>query len=526
MKIRNFLTAIAVIAVSATAFADLSGQYLDWGRGPVQFLMTKEETAQWKTIKTDADAKAFIDLFWARRDPTPDTPQNEFRSEIESRIAYADAQFNREKVRGSLSDRGRTLVLYGAPTRVERTAAQRGPTLDANADLQRDQESAQAVQQWNYEGDTTKDIFGIPKAQIRFVDRTGDGDELTLEPSRVNLKRAAERAVQVAIKQPNLTVAPSFAAPAAAPAAVAAAPAAPAAATAMTDLQTASLADAVNAFKSAAKNPYEGKAYSSSGEFVTATGETFVPVMLYVEKSAGVDATQNLTYFGVVQDATGKNVAAFEEPAKLMPTKDDQFVDKTLSALPAGKYRGYFGLADNTGKPVVIAANDFELAGSLDKDASATSGLILSNNIFPLTEAQHTTDPFAFGGIKVVPKADRVFHTTDELWYFFELRNPGLPTPAADAPVPVSGDPVMMPKIQVKIDIEGVLDADKKTVKKSAPPREVEAIAIKGVEGHYGVGNAIPLETFKPGQYTFTVKVIDTVKKSSYTLTDKFRVIQ
>jgi hypothetical protein len=209
-----------------------------------------------------------------------------------------------------------------------------------------------------------------------------------------------------------------------------------------------------------------------------------------------------------------------------MPTKDDQFVDKTLSALPAGKYRGYFGLADNTGKPLVIAANDIELAGSLDKSASTTSGLILSNNIYPLTEAQRATDPFAFGGIKVVPKADHVFHTTDELWYFFELRNPGIPTPAADAPVPVSGDPVLLPKVQVKIDIEGVLDADKKTVKKTAPPREVEAIAIKGVEGHYGVGNAIPLESFKPGQYTFTVKVIDTVKKTSYTLSDKFKVIQ
>ncbi len=521
MKIRSFLAALAVIAVSTTALADLSGQYLDWGRGPAQFFMTSEETAQWKTIKTDDEAKAFIALFWARRDPTPDTPQNEFRADFEARTAYADAQFNREKVRGAMTDRGRTLILYGPPTRVERVAAQRGPTLDANADLQRNQESAQAIQQWIYEDQTTKSIFGINKAAIRFVDRTGDGDELTLEPSRVNLKKAQDHAVQAALKQPNLTVAPTFAG--AAP--VAAVPAAPAAPVIVTELTTPALATAINEFKAAAKNPYEGKLFSSWGEFVTSEGETFVPVMVFVPKSAALTST-NLTFFGVVQDESGKNAVAFEEPGTLTVSKDEQFIDKTLAALPAGKYRGFFGLAEN-GQVVALASSDMQLAGSIDKAEPGVSGLILSNNLYPLSQAQLPTDPFAFGGIKVVPKADHVFRTADELWYFFELRNPGLPAPAADAPVPVAGDaPAALPKIQVKIELEGLTDAEKKKVKMSAPPREVDAIPMKGVDGHYGVGNAIPLETFKPGEYTFTVKIIDTVKKSSYTLTDKFRVVQ
>jgi GWxTD domain-containing protein len=522
MKIRNFLTAIAVTAVSVTALADLSGQYLDWGRGPAQFLMTKEETAQWKNIKSDDEAKAFVALFWARRDPTPDTPQNEYRADIEARITYADAQFNREKVRGAMTERGRVLILYGPPTRVERVAAQKGPTIDANADLQRDQQAAQAVQQWVYEDQHTKDVFGIPKAAIRFVDRTGDGDELTLEPSRVNLKKAQEHAIQSAIKQPNLTVAPTFAAAAPAPAAAPAAPEAPAV---VTELTTPALAAAINDFKGAAKNPYEGKIFSTWGEYVTPLGVTFVPVMVFVPKSAAV-ASQNLTFFGVVQDESGKNVAAFEEPATIIVSKDEQVVDKTLPSLPAGKYRGYFGLAEN-GKVVAIASNEMQVSGPLDKDAAAVSGLILSNNLYPLSEAQRPTDPFAFGGIKVIPKADHVFRTSDELWYFFELRNPGIPTPAADAPVPVAGEAApVLPKIQVKIDLEGTTDAEKKKVKMSAPPRETEAIAMRGVEGHYGVGNAIPLATFKPGEYTFTVKVIDTVKKSSFTLTDKFRIIE
>jgi GWxTD domain-containing protein len=522
MTIRNFLTAVAVTAVSATALADLSGQYLDWGRGAAQYLMTSEEAATWKTIKSDDEAKAFIALFWARRDPTPDTPHNEYRADIEARIKYANEQFNREKVPGALTDRGRTLVLYGPPTRVDRVAPARNPNTDINSDLQRDAEAAQATQRWVYEDAKTKDVFGISKAELRFVDRDGEGDALTLEPSRVNLKKAHERAIKSALVQPNLTVAPTFASAAPAPVA---APAAPEAAVAMTELKTADLTSAIAAFKAAQKNPFDGKLYASWGEYVTADGVTYIPVGVFVPKSAAI-ASQNVTFFGVVQNEAGANVVAFEEPATLSTSKDEQYVHKTLEALPAGKYRGYFGLAEN-GKPIAISSTDMELAGSLDKSAAAVSNLILSNNLYPLPEAQRPTDPFAFGGIKVVPKGDRVFRTSDELWYFFELRNPGLPAPAADAPVPVDGQPaVALPKIQVKIDLEGTTDAEKKKVKMSAPPRETEAIPMRGVEGHFGVGNAIPLESFKPGEYTFTVKVIDTVKKATYTLSEKFRVIQ
>jgi hypothetical protein len=49
---------------------------------------------------------------------------------------------------------------------------------------------------------------------------------------------------------------------------------------------------------------------------------------------------------------------------------------------------------------------------------------------------------------------------------------------------------------------------------------------MKGVAGHYGVGNAIPLDSFQPGDYTITLKVMDTVKKVSYTLSEPFRVVK
>jgi len=163
-----------------------------------------------------------------------------------------------------------------------------------------------------------------------------------------------------------------------------------------------------------------------------------------------------------------------------------------------------------------------QLAGTLDKTASSVSPLILSNNVYPLPVAQNPDDPHAFGGLKVVPKGDRTFHSSDELWYFVELRNPGLTEPAADA---AAAPTVVTPKIQIKIDVEGT-DAAGNKIRRPAAPREVDAMELKGVPGHYGIGNSIPLASFKPGQYTFNVKVIDTIKKSSYTLSEKFTVIE
>jgi hypothetical protein len=294
------------------------------------------------------------------------------------------------------------------------------------------------------------------------------------------------------------------------------------AAESQTELTTVALQKAIDDFKASGKRA--GSAYAAWGESVTADGQYFVPVMLYVPKSSNLTVSGETTFFGVVQDASGKNVHAFEVPAKMTATKDDFYVDRSLLGLPAGKHRGYFGLADGDAV-LTLAAADMTLAGTLDKDAAAVSGLILSNHIYPLTEMQRPDDPYAFGGLKVVPKADRHFTVADELWYFVELRNPGVVAPGPTDAVPIVGGPVTGPKVQIKIGIEGT-DAAGTRKKMTAPLRQVDAVEIKGVPGRYGVGSAIPLATFKPGEYTFTMKVIDTVRKSSYTVSDTFRVVQ
>src|SRR6185369_18082539 len=111
------LTAILTFAVSS--FAALSPKYQEWGEGPVRWIMTSDEQRQWKQLATDEDAEKFISLFWARRDPTPGTPVNEFKNDFESRVMVADQRYadinstGQVITRGSMSDRGRVLLVLG-----------------------------------------------------------------------------------------------------------------------------------------------------------------------------------------------------------------------------------------------------------------------------------------------------------------------------------------------------------------------------------------------------------------------------
>src|SRR5262245_40613260 len=118
MRIRNFLLAAALAAVSAApAVAQVSAAKAAWAKGPEQFIMTNDEKAAWAKLTSDADAQAFIDQFWAHRDPA-------YRQEFDAKVKYADEHFKSGRLRGALSDRGKILILFGLPTRMMREGGQ------------------------------------------------------------------------------------------------------------------------------------------------------------------------------------------------------------------------------------------------------------------------------------------------------------------------------------------------------------------------------------------------------------------
>src|SRR5687768_7557164 len=140
------VVAFAVAAmVAASGLAALSNQYVEFGKGPATHIMTKEDLAAWKNIKDDAAAQAFIDLFWAKRDPSPGTPINEFRDEFDARVKYADDNFTRQRTKGSMSDRGKVLIIMGAPNRVQRSGTEPAMTIQTPGSAPTTIDSAEPV---------------------------------------------------------------------------------------------------------------------------------------------------------------------------------------------------------------------------------------------------------------------------------------------------------------------------------------------------------------------------------------------
>jgi GWxTD domain-containing protein len=100
----------------------LTGPYLKWMNEDVAYIITDAERAAFKRLQTDPEREHFIEQFWLRRDPTPGTPENEFKEEHYRRIAYANDHFA-SGIPGWKTDRGRIYIVYGPPDEIEDHAA-------------------------------------------------------------------------------------------------------------------------------------------------------------------------------------------------------------------------------------------------------------------------------------------------------------------------------------------------------------------------------------------------------------------
>src|SRR5438046_8451459 len=90
-----------------------------WLDEDVAYVISNEERAAYKALKTDEEREQFIEQFWLRRDPSPDTVENEFKEEHYARIAYANERYA-SGIPGWKTDRGRIYILYGKPRSEER----------------------------------------------------------------------------------------------------------------------------------------------------------------------------------------------------------------------------------------------------------------------------------------------------------------------------------------------------------------------------------------------------------------------
>jgi GWxTD domain-containing protein len=88
----------------------------EWADGPVRHLLSPEDRRNFSRLSDPISRSEFVTSFWRARDPKPETDENELRREFEKRVAFADARFTQQEVRGSLTDRGMVFILLGPPT--------------------------------------------------------------------------------------------------------------------------------------------------------------------------------------------------------------------------------------------------------------------------------------------------------------------------------------------------------------------------------------------------------------------------
>ena len=97
---------------------ELEGPYRKWLNEDVGYIITDEERQAFKRLQTDDEKQQFIEQFWLRRDPTPDTAENEYREEHYRRIAYANERYA-SGIPGWKTDRGRIYITFGPPAEIE-----------------------------------------------------------------------------------------------------------------------------------------------------------------------------------------------------------------------------------------------------------------------------------------------------------------------------------------------------------------------------------------------------------------------
>jgi GWxTD domain-containing protein len=148
---------------------ELKKVYKDWLEQDVAYIIRPEERAAFKKLQTDDEREKFIEQFWRKRDPDPDTEENEYKDQFYERIAYANEHFA-SGIPGWKTDRGRIYIMFGKPDETESHPA--GGSYQRESYEGGGQTSTYPFERWFY-----RYIEGVGSGvEIEFVDPTGSGE--------------------------------------------------------------------------------------------------------------------------------------------------------------------------------------------------------------------------------------------------------------------------------------------------------------------------------------------------------------
>jgi len=399
---------------------ELSKPYKKWLEEDVIYIITDEERAAFKQLSNDEERDNFIEAFWQRRDPTPDTEENEYKEEHYQRIAYANEHFA-AGVPGWKTDRGRIYIVFGKPDEIESHPS--GGTYERPMDEGGGETSTFPFEDWRY-----RYLEGIgQEVIIEFVDDCQCGAyEMTMDRSKKDALLMTPNAGLTLYEQMGMSTKAQrfngglerlgqgpdstqqqtkqfdrleqFAKLQAAP-----------------KIRFTDLAEEVNSKVILNPMPFDVRA-----DFVKVTSDTvLVPVTIqmrnrditFVNKDGIQRGTVNI--YARLSTLTGKIVQTFEDtvqvdvPAELLPrTAENASVYWKALPLRPGHYKLYIAVKDVNGDRKGIWSRSVNVP-EFSEDKLATSTLIVADVMEPVPTKAIGTGQFVIGTTKVRPRVAR-----------------------------------------------------------------------------------------------------------------------
>jgi GWxTD domain-containing protein len=155
---------------------ELGPAYTDWLRNVVPDIMTEEERRAFLELSTNEERDQYIEIFWDRHNPRPESPENTFKQEHYRRLAFADEHFA-SGIPGRKTDRGRIYIIWGPPDEIESHPT--GGTYDRPHEQGGGSTTTHPWEMWRYRH--LEDIG--ENIEIEFVDPTNSGEfRMTMDP--------------------------------------------------------------------------------------------------------------------------------------------------------------------------------------------------------------------------------------------------------------------------------------------------------------------------------------------------------
>ena len=502
---------------------ELMTPYKKWMDEDVTYIITDEERKTFKNLSTDEERDQFIEQFWLRRDPTPDTMENEFKEEHYRRIAYANERFA-SGIPGWRTDRGRIYITFGPPDEIESHPS--GGSYSRPMEEGGGETSTYPFEKWRYrylEGS------GLgTNVEIEFVDTTMSGEyHMSMDPSEKDALLYVPNAGLTMMEQMGMSSKTDRFTR-----------------TDGTHLGTGTqpLTESMGEFQRleryaalqkappikfkdleaaiTSKITYNVLPMLARADFFPATSSsvmTNITVQFTTKdlqfkqkdnvSTAAVNIFARITTMSRRVANTFEDVVTMEVPTALLQEASTgvRMYQKSIPLAP-GMYRINIVAKDITGGNM----NNYEMALNvprLEDDKLMTSSLVLADQLEKVPTRQIGMGQFVIGSSKVRPRVGEAFRSDEKMGIYMKLYNLG----ADEATHKVSGDVTY--EIIKAGDNSKVIDFTE------------DLVNLEGSASQMTIEKLLPLQSLQPGRYVLRLKINDKVKNQTLTQSAEFSIL-